>query len=41
MYDDSYEAPEELKAFARAWEDKVLRGIPIEKSEIETLKPAA
>ena len=30
LYDDSYEAPEELKAFARAWEDKVLRGIPIE-----------
>ena len=26
----SYEASEELKAFARAWEDKVLRGIPIE-----------
>ena len=30
LYDDSYEAPEELKAFALAWEDKVLRGIPIE-----------
>lgn len=30
LYDDSYEAPEELKAFARAWEDKVLRGIPID-----------
>ena len=30
LYDDSYEAPAELKDFARAWEDKVLRGIPIE-----------
>lgn len=30
LYDDSYEAPEELKDFARAWEDKVLRGVPIE-----------
>ena len=30
LYDDSYEAPEELRDFARAWEDKVLRGIPIE-----------
>ena len=30
LYDDSYEAPDELKDFARAWEDKVLRGIPIE-----------
>ena len=30
LYDDSYQAPEELKAFAQAWEDKVLRGIPIE-----------
>ena len=30
LYDDSYEAPEALKDFARAWEDKVLRGIPIE-----------
>ncbi len=30
LYDESYEAPEELKAFAQAWEDKVLRGIPIE-----------
>ena len=30
LYDDSYAAPEELKAFARAWEDKVLHGIPIE-----------
>ncbi|MBQ8094455.1 MAG: haloacid dehalogenase-like hydrolase [Clostridia bacterium] len=30
LYDDSYEAPEELKNFAQAWEDKVLRGIPIE-----------
>ncbi|MBR3016541.1 MAG: haloacid dehalogenase-like hydrolase [Clostridia bacterium] len=30
LYDDTYEAPEELKAFAQAWEDKVLRGVPIE-----------
>lgn len=30
LYDDTYEAPDELKAFARAWEDKVLRGIPID-----------
>ena len=30
LYDDSYEAPEELHAFAQAWEDKVLRGIAIE-----------
>ncbi len=30
LYDDSYEAPERLKEFARAWEDKVLRGVPIE-----------
>ena len=30
LYDESFEAPEELKAFAQAWEDKVLRGIPIE-----------
>ncbi len=31
LYDDTYEAPAELKAFAQAWEDKVLRGIPIER----------
>ena len=30
LYDESFQAPEELKAFAQAWEDKVLRGIPIE-----------
>jgi len=30
LYDGDYEAPEELQAFARAWEDKVLRGVPIE-----------
>lgn len=30
LYDESYDAPDELKEFARAWEDKVLRGIPIE-----------
>ena len=26
LYDESYQAPEELKAFAQRWEDKVLRG---------------
>lgn len=30
LYDDSYEAPEHLKAFAQAWEAKVLDGVPIE-----------
>ena len=30
LYDESYDAPAELKAFARAWEDKVLRGVPID-----------
>ena len=30
LYDDSYKAPEELKEFARAWEDKVLKGTKIE-----------
>ena len=30
LYDDAYEAPEALKAFAQAWEDKVLRGVPID-----------
>ena len=30
LYDDTYEAPAELKEFARAWEDKVLNGIAIE-----------
>ena len=30
LYDDSYEAPAYLKAFAQSWEDKVLKGIPIE-----------
>ena len=29
LHDENYEAPEELKAFAQAWEDKVLRGITI------------
>jgi phosphoserine phosphatase len=29
LYDDSYQAPAYLKAFAQSWEDKVLRGIPI------------
>jgi hypothetical protein len=30
LYDESYDAPEELKEFARAWEDKVLKGVPID-----------
>lgn len=30
LHDDSYHAPEALRAFAQAWEDKVLRGVPIE-----------
>lgn len=30
LYDDTYKAPDDLKAFAQAWEDKVLRGVPIE-----------
>ena len=30
LYDESYDAPEELKSFAHAWEDKVLKGIPID-----------
>lgn len=30
LHDDSYQAPEELRAFAQAWEDKVLRGVPME-----------
>ena len=30
LYDEGYEAPAELKEFAKAWEDKVLKGIPIE-----------
>ena len=30
LYDDSYDAPAYLKAFAKSWEDKVLKGIPIE-----------
>ncbi len=30
LYDDSYTAPDYLKQFAHAWEDKVLRGIPID-----------
>ena len=30
LYDDSYKAPKKLKAFAQAWEDKVLKGIPID-----------
>ena len=29
LYDDTYEAPAYLKAFAQSWEDKVLDGIPI------------
>ncbi|MBQ9044008.1 MAG: haloacid dehalogenase-like hydrolase [Eggerthellaceae bacterium] len=30
LYDDSYQAPDDLKAFAQAWEDKVLKGVPID-----------
>ena len=30
LYDDSYEAPAYLKAFAQSWEDQVLKGIRIE-----------
>lgn len=30
LHDDSYQAPDDLKAFAQAWEDKVLKGVPIE-----------
>lgn len=30
LYDDTYQAPDNLKAFAKTWEDKVLKGIPIE-----------
>ena len=30
LYDDSYEAPAYLKGFAKSWEDKVLKGIPID-----------
>ena len=30
LYDESYQAPDDLKAFAQAWEDKVLKGVPID-----------
>ena len=30
LYDESFEAPAYLKAFAKSWEDKVLNGVPIE-----------
>ena len=30
LYDQDYDAPQELKEFAQAWEDKVLKGIPID-----------
>ena len=30
LHDDSYTAPEQLRTFAQAWEDKVLKGVPIE-----------
>ncbi len=30
LYDDSYKAPKKLRTFAKKWEDKVLKGIPIE-----------
>lgn len=29
LYDEDYEAPEELQSFARQWEDKVLRGVEL------------
>ncbi len=30
LYDTSYQAPDDLKAFAQAWEDKVIRGVAID-----------
>jgi len=30
LHDDSYQASDDLKAFAQAWEDKVLKGVPID-----------
>ena len=30
LYDESCEAPDKLKEFAKAWENKVLNGVPIE-----------
>ena len=30
LHDDSYQPSDELKAFAQAWEDKVLKGVPID-----------
>ena len=30
LHDDSYQAPDNLKAFAQVWEDKVLKGVPID-----------
>ena len=30
LHDDTYDAPEELKTFAKAWEDKVLKGTTLE-----------
>ena len=30
LYDDTYQAPAELKEFAQRWEDKVLRGVPLD-----------
>lgn len=35
LYDENYEAPKELKDFAQAWEDKVLKGIPIEDFDVK------
>ena len=29
LYDESYDAPEELRSFAQQWEDKVLRGVEL------------
>lgn len=30
LHDESYQAPDDLKAFAQAWEDKVLKGTPLD-----------
>ena len=41
LYDEDYEAPEDLKEFAQRWEDKVLRGVPMEDFDVleRTLGP--
>lgn len=30
LHDDSYQTPDDLRTFAQAWEDKVLKGVPID-----------